>query len=77
MLQDLAENEQRAHKLSSLPTTSICCYDAKLVLEDAPSEFFQELLKAHDHCLFQGIAMATSRLLAVQKNAVYPRLRST
>jgi hypothetical protein len=75
-LQDLIENERRTHKLFSFPTTSICCYDTKLVLEDTPSEFFNELLKAHDHCLFQGIAMPTSKLLALQRNAVYPKLRS-
>ena len=75
-LQDLMENERRAHKLSSFPTTSICCYDVELVLDDAPSEFFRELLRAHDHCFFQGIAMPTSRLLALKPNAVYPKLRS-
>ena len=75
-LQELLEDERKAHRLYSVPTTSICCYDAKFVFEDAPSEFFKELLKAHDHCLFQGIAMPTSRLLGLQRNAVYPRLRT-
>ena len=75
-LQELLENERKAHRLYSIPTTSICCYDAKFVLEDAPSEFFKELLKTHDHCLFQGIAMPTSRLLGLQRNTVYPRLRT-
>jgi len=75
-LQDMMEEERRVHKLSSYQTTSICCYDAKLVIEDAPPEFFTELLKAHDHCLFQGIAMPTSKLLALRTNEVYPRVRS-
>ena len=74
--QELMEKERKAHKLSSFPTTSICCYDAKLVLEDAPSECFKELLKTHDHCVFQGIAMQTSRLLSLQTDTVYPKLRS-
>lgn len=75
-LQDLMESERKAHTPSSFPTTSICCYDAKIVLEDAPSEFFTELLKTHDHCVFQGIAMPTNRLLSLQTDTVYPKLRS-
>jgi hypothetical protein len=76
-LQGLMEDERKAHKLSSFPTTSICCYDAKLVLEDAPHDVFKELLKAHDHCIFQGMAMPTERLLSLRTDPVYPKLRST
>lgn len=74
--QDLMDRERKAHKFSSFPTTSICCYDAKLVLEDTSSGFFKELLEAHNHCFFQGVAMPTSRLLGLQKNEIYPKLRS-
>jgi len=74
--QELMKKEREAHKFSSFPTTSMCCYDAKLVLEDTPSEFFRDLLEAHDHCFFQGVAMPTSKLLGLQKT-VYPKLRST
>ena len=76
LLHDIMENERRAHELASLPTTSICCYDAELVLEDTPPECFKELLKVHDHCFFQGIAMRSNRLLNLETEAVYPKLRS-
>jgi hypothetical protein len=75
-LEDVMETERRAHRLSSFPTTSICCYDARLVL-DTPSNFFKNLLEAHDHCLFQGLAMPTSKLLDLRRSPVYPRLKST
>jgi len=64
----LMKNEQRTHNLSLLPTTSICCYDAKLVLMDAPRDVFTGLLKTHNHCFFQGIAMETSKLIGLQRN---------
>jgi len=76
LVKALMERERRTHKLASFPTTSICCYDAKPVLEEASSDCFKELLKAHNHCFFQGIAMPTSRLLGLQTNAVYPKIRS-
>ena len=73
----LLENERPMHRLFSFPTTSICCYEADLVLEEAPSEFFNELLKTHNHCLFQGMAMPTSRLLDLPRSPVYPKLKFT
>ena len=76
-IETLRENERRTHRLSSVPTTSICCYDAKLALQDTPSDFFKETLRTHDHCLFQGAAMPTSKLLGLETNSVYPKLRST
>jgi hypothetical protein len=75
-LEDLMETERRVHRLSSFPTTSICCYDARLVL-DMRSDFFNDLLEAHDHCLFQGLAMPTSKLLDLRRSPVYPRVKST
>jgi hypothetical protein len=54
MLQDIVENERNAHKLGSLPLPSICCYDAKLVLEDAPETLFMELLRVHNHLFLSG-----------------------
>ena len=75
-LQDLMETERRVHSLSSFPVTSICCYDAKTVLDEVPANFFTQLLNTHDHCFFQGIALQTSRLLDIQRSAVYPKLKS-
>ena len=74
-IEKLMDTERRTHRLSSFPTTSICCYEARLVL-DMPSDFFKDLLEAHDHCLFQGIAMPTSKLLNLREDSVYPRLNS-
>lgn len=75
-LEELSEVEHRTHGLFSFPNTSICCYDTKLVLEDAPPSFFKEALKTHDHCVFQGIAMPTSKLLSSLTNQIYPKIRS-
>ena len=74
-LQEIMEEERRTHKPNKYSTTSICCYDSRTILEDAPYDFLKELLKEHDHCLFQGVAMPTSRLLSLRTNAVYPKLR--
>ena len=74
-IENLMDAERRTHRLSSFPTTSICCYEARLIL-DTPSDFFKDLLEAHDHCMFQGTAMPTSKLLNLQVDSVYPRLSS-
>ena len=74
-LQELIEEERRTHKPDTYSATSICCYDSRATLEDTPHDFLKELLKEHDHCLFQGVAMPTSRLLSLRTNAVYPKLR--
>jgi len=76
-IEDLREAERGVHVLSASPATSICCYDVKTVLEEAPSDCFARLLRSHNHCFFQGLAMPTCRLLDLHGNAVYPNLRST
>ena len=75
-LQDLMGTERRIHNLSSFPAASICCYDAKMVFDEASPNFFTELLKSHNHCFFQGAALPTSRLLDLQRSTVYPKLKS-
>jgi hypothetical protein len=42
--------------------TVLCCYDARQVFEETYYNLFTELLKAHGHCVFQGIAMPTSTI---------------
>jgi hypothetical protein len=76
MLQSIMERERRTHRFRSLATISICCYDAKPVLEEAPPDVFTELLKTHNHCFFQGIAMQTSRLLGPKRNKIQAELGS-
>ena len=76
-LQELIEEERCTHKPNTYSTTSICCYDSRTTLEDTPYDFLKELLKEHDHCLFQGVAMPTNRLLSLLTNAVCPNLRVT
>jgi hypothetical protein len=75
-LLETMEHERKTHRFYSLPTPSICCYDAERVVADAPAELLIELLKIHDHCFFQGVAMQTSKLIGPQRNAIYPKLRS-
>jgi len=72
----MKELERKVHRFSSFPTTSICCYEARALL-DMTSTSFRDLLEAHDHCLFQGSAMPTSRLLDLRRSSVYPGLKST
>jgi hypothetical protein len=72
-LQNLMLADGRLHALYAFPAPSICCYDAKVVLEDEPPDFFNGLLRAHNHCMFQGFAMPTSRLLNAQRALIAPR----
>jgi len=71
-LDNLMLAEVRLHALYGFPATAICCYDAKIIMEE-PSDFFNGLLRAHDHCLFQGIAMPTSRILTAQTATIAPK----
>jgi hypothetical protein len=53
------------------PATVLCCYDARQVLDETFYDLFTELLKAHGHCLFQGIAMPTNTITGDRPNT-YP-----
>ena len=57
------------------PATVLCCYDAREVLDEAFYNLFPELLKAHGHCLFQGIAMPTNTITGDRLNN-YPESKS-
>ena len=72
-VQNLMLAEGRLHALYAFPAPSICCYDAKVVLEDEPADLLNGLLKSHNHCMFQGFAMPTGRLLSGQRTATAPR----
>ena len=50
------------------PATVLCCYDARQVLDETFYNLFPELLKAHGHCLFQGIAMPTHTITGDRLN---------
>jgi len=43
-------------------STALCCYNARQVLDQTYYNLFIELLKAHGHCLFQGIALPTNMI---------------
>jgi hypothetical protein len=74
---DVLEFEQSIGALSPYPMSILCCYDARVVLEERP-QLFPELVKAHGHCIFQGAAMPTSTLLEVNSPQVRnPLLAST
>ena len=51
------------------PATVLCCYEARQVLDETFYDLFTELLKAHGHCLFQGIAMPTNTITGTKFNA--------
>ena len=61
---ELLEFEQSIGTRSPYPVSILCCYDARKVLE-AKSNLFAELVRAHGHCVFQGIAMPTSTLVGI------------
>jgi hypothetical protein len=61
---DLLEFERSIGTCSPYPLSILCCYDARRVLE-AESKLFTELVKAHGHCVFQGMAMPTSTLVGI------------
>ncbi|HUK27265.1 MAG TPA: MEDS domain-containing protein [Candidatus Acidoferrales bacterium] len=60
----LIEFEEAVGKFSQYPLSILCCHDSRrsIMHETAPS-LFHQLLKSHDHCLFQGIAMPTKGML--------------
>lgn len=57
------------------PSTVLCCYDARQVLDEAYYNLFPELLKTHGHCLFQGIAMPTHTITG-DKSPALPETRN-
>jgi hypothetical protein len=67
-IQDLFEYEQSIGTRSPYPTSLLCCYDARKLLESR-SRFFTELVGAHGHCVFQGLAMPTSFLLGMNDSS--------
>jgi hypothetical protein len=74
--QELIDFEKWLGTLSSYPISMVCCYDARALLESPFSTHFTELLKVHEHCAFQGIAMPTNTLLGSRVGVAYPKLRS-
>jgi hypothetical protein len=73
---DLIEFEHWLKTLSPYPVSMICAYDAKMLVDDAPAKLFTDLLRAHGHCLFQGIAMPTSALLRTPNRQLPERIVS-
>jgi hypothetical protein len=48
---------------SPYPISILCCHDARrAVINESKTDYFPQLLKAHGHCLFQGIGMPTGLL---------------
>lgn len=45
------------------PISALCCHEARRAIINESKPNFVELLKAHNHCLFQGIGMATNLLV--------------
>ncbi len=72
--QYVIEFEQWLNTLSSPSMSTLCCYEARGTLHGPRPDLFMELLKAHGHCLFQGIAMPTSTLSGIKLNPIYPKL---
>jgi hypothetical protein len=70
----IVEFERWLNTLSSYPMSTLCCYEARDILQGPRPELFMELLKAHGHCLFQGIAMPTSMLAGIKISPIYPKL---
>jgi hypothetical protein len=70
---DLMEFERWLNTLK--PATVLCCYDARQVLDETYYNLFTELLKAHGHCLFQGIAMPTNTITG-DRPIAYPAPKS-
>ena len=72
--QSVIEFERWLNTLSSYPMSTLCCFEARTTLNGSRSDFFMELLKAHRHCLFQGIAMPTSMLAGIRLDPLYPKM---
>ena len=72
--QSVIEFERWLNSLSSYPMSTLCCYDARRTLNGSRADLFMELIKAHRHCLFQGIAMPTSMLVGIKLDPLYPKI---
>lgn len=72
--QSVIEFERWLNTLSSYPMSTLCCYEARSTLNGPRPDLFMELLKAHRHCLFQGIAMPTSMLVGIKLDPLYPKI---
>ena len=75
--QDLIGFEQWLRTLYHYPVSMICAYDAGMMSDEAaPPNLFTDLLRAHGHCFFQGMAMPTSTLLGTQIRATSSKPKS-
>jgi hypothetical protein len=76
-INDVIEFEQCLNEISTYPVSTMCCYNARMVLLSETHSLFTQLMETHGDCLFQGIAMPTITLLRSQINPVSPKLKSS
>jgi hypothetical protein len=61
---DVIQCERALAELQQYPMSVMCCYDSKTTIVNQPNPYlFPDLLKLHNHCLFQGVGIPTSDLL--------------
>jgi len=60
----IMECEKALGNLGQYPICVMCCYSSNMAIVNEPKPyFFSELLKSHNHCLFQGVGIPTADLV--------------
>jgi len=72
---EIMELERALEGLRQRPICVICCYPSEKTIIDEPKPYFLlELLRSHNHCLFQGVGISTIDLM--DKFGQIPTLRA-
>jgi hypothetical protein len=61
---EIIERERALENLRQYPMCVMCCFPSRMTIVEEPKRyFFLELLKSHNHCLFQGVGVPTRDLI--------------
>jgi hypothetical protein len=72
---EIIERERTLENLRQYPMCVMCCFPSRMAIVEEPKRyFFLELLKSHNHCLFQGVGIPTRDLIG--KFASIPTLKA-
>jgi len=72
---EIIERERALENLRQYPMCVMCCFPSRMAIVEEPKPyFFLELLKSHNHCLFQGVGVSTRDLIG--KFASAPTLKA-
>ena len=74
-LQNMIDFEKSLHRFSAYPLSTMCSYDARILMDEAQSNLFRELVNPHGHCFFQGAVVSRNTLVGTPLGSAYPKIR--